>query len=156
MTNKTPSGARKCRKCTKPESRQMAKIFFLLLLLLLFLLLASSKLRDAFTTVFVRNSGILHWAVAPAHWIFFTSTQVHKAFSATITQDCWIRYMVCVHGDGELFGFVLATFTQCLNKCLVSDSSAHTPTEEACEDRLFAVLCELADLMHLLLTKKVT
>ena len=123
-----------------------------------------------------KNSGILHWAVAPAHW-FFTTSKSHKvvqtghsttmaslwchflhfyAWSVTITQVCWIRYTVCVHGDGELFGFVLATFTQCLNNCLVSDSSAHTPTEEACEDRLFAVLCELADFVHLLLPKKVT
>jgi len=39
MTNNTPSGAKKHRESTEPESRQTAKMFFFLLLLPLLLLL---------------------------------------------------------------------------------------------------------------------
>ena len=39
MTKNTPSGAKKHRESTKPESHQTAKMFFFLLLLLLLLLL---------------------------------------------------------------------------------------------------------------------
>ena len=39
MTKNTPSGAKKHRESTEPESHQTAKMFFFLLLLLLLLLL---------------------------------------------------------------------------------------------------------------------
>jgi len=39
MMNSTPSGTKKHRESTEPESRQTAKMFFFLLLLLLLLLL---------------------------------------------------------------------------------------------------------------------
>jgi len=57
MTKNTPSGAKKQRESTEPESRQTAKMFHLLLLLLV------QQLRDSFTMVFVQNSSIFHWAV---------------------------------------------------------------------------------------------
>ena len=63
MMKNTPSGAKKHRKSTKPESRQTAKMFFFVLLLLLLLLLlqmGSSNLHDSFTMVFAQNSSIFH------------------------------------------------------------------------------------------------
>jgi len=58
MMNNMPTGMKKHRKSTKPESHQMAKI--IIIFFFFFFRLDSSKLRDSFKIVFAQNSSILH------------------------------------------------------------------------------------------------
>ena len=57
MTKNTPSGAKKHREGTEPESHQTAKMFSFFFFFFFFRW-ASSNLRDSFTMVFAQNSSI--------------------------------------------------------------------------------------------------
>ena len=62
MTKKTPSGARKYRKGTKPGTRKTGQMFFFLLSSSFFRQ-ASSILRQPLTLVCARNNSIFYGAV---------------------------------------------------------------------------------------------
>ena len=103
MTKNTPSGAKKHRESTEPESHQTAKMIFFFFFFFFFRR-ANSNSRDSFTMVFAQNSSIFHWAVhqpitlsreairtthsrtmaAFATPFFFTCTHVHKSLSNQI------------------------------------------------------------------------
>ena len=70
MTNNTPSGAKKHRESTEPESHQMAKMFFFLSFFFFFSSSSSSSSSDGLVQIrvtlsrwFSQNSSIFHWAV---------------------------------------------------------------------------------------------
>ena len=77
---KTPSGAKKLRESTEPESHQTAKMFFFRR--------ASSNLRDAFSMVFVQNSSIFHWAVHQP--IAFFQVWSHRRRFEPLTEELWL------------------------------------------------------------------
>ena len=88
-----------------------------------------------FRMAFAQNSHILYWAVHQpitfsqlSDAIFFTCTRVHRALSnetQLFTQDRWISNTGGVHGGRERLCHPL--LTQCLDRCLVSDSSTIMP-----------------------------
>ena len=63
MTSKTPSGARKHCKGTKPTTRKMGQTFLFLLLSSSFFRRASWILCEPLTLVYTQNSSILYGAV---------------------------------------------------------------------------------------------
>ena len=124
MMNNTPSGAKKHCESTKPESRQMAKMFFFLLLLLL--QTGWFKFAWLFHMVFAQNSSISTeqctspslfpgfmrrfeplteelWFPLWHHFFFhvYACTQITWQLNVIITQDCWIRNTVGVRGVFE-------------------------------------------------------
>ena len=82
MTNKTPSGARKHRKGTKPTTRKTAKCFsFFFLLSFLFFLLSSDGLAQYCMTPsrwFTHETAAMHNPIA-----FFTTLKSRKALITT-------------------------------------------------------------------------
>ena len=74
-----PSGAKKHRESTEPESRQTAKMFFRR---------ASSNLRDSFTMVFAQNSSIFYCAVHQP--IAFFHVQCHTRRFEPLTEELWL------------------------------------------------------------------
>ena len=60
MTKNTPSGAKKHRESTEPESHQTAKMFSFFFFFFFFFRRASLNSRDSFTMVFAQNSSIFH------------------------------------------------------------------------------------------------
>ena len=66
MTNNTPSGAKKHRESTEPESHQTAKMFFFFF----FFRRASSNLRESFHDGFRTKQQHFSLSSAPAHRLF--------------------------------------------------------------------------------------
>jgi len=119
MTNNTPSGAKKHRESTEPESHQTAKTFFFLLLLQTGWFKFAWLFHDGFRTKqqhFSLSSAPAHRffpglksreAIRTAHWRTMASFRRHfssrvrmrtnhLATKCNITQDCWIRNTVGV------------------------------------------------------------
>jgi len=81
MMKNSPSGAKKHRESTEPESHRTAKMFF-------FFRRASSNLRDSFTMVFAQNSSVFHWAVHQP--IVFFQAWSHTRRFEPLTEELWL------------------------------------------------------------------
>jgi len=92
MTSNTPSGAKKHRESTEPESHQTAKMFSFFFF---FFRWASSNLRDSFTMVFAQNSSIFHWAVHQTIAFF-------QVWSHTVWHEC-INVIGSGRGNSKIF-----------------------------------------------------
>jgi len=75
MTNKTPSGARKHRKITKPRTRKTGQMFFFLLLQ------TSSILHEPLMLVYTRNQHFVQSSAQPHR--LFTTMKSRKALVTT-------------------------------------------------------------------------
>ena len=117
MTYNTPSGTTKHCKSTEPGSHQTAKIFFFpspFLFFFLFFRWAGSKVQYATKTAAFYTEQHVHQLIAfSQHWSLTSGSnrsQKHglicdaifstckHGYKAIITQDCWIRNTVSVHG----------------------------------------------------------
>ena len=87
MMNNTPSGAKMNRESTKPESRQMAKMFSFFFFFVFFRW-ASSNLHDSFYDDFAQNSSIFHWAVHQP--IAFFQVWSHTRRFEPLTEELWL------------------------------------------------------------------
>ena len=138
MTNNTPSGAKKHRESTEPESRQTPKMFFLFFIF--FFRRASSNLLYAFTMVFAQNSSIFHWAVHQP--IAFLHVRSHTRRFEPLTEELWLPlrrhfFFLCTHAHKSLSNKmqlirkiaeleILSVCREYLKPDLVSDSWANT------------------------------
>ena len=87
MANKTPSGARKHRKGTKPTTRKTGQMFFFLLSFFFLLL--------SFLFFLLSSDGLAQYCMTPSRWFthetaamhnpiaFFTTLKSHKALITT-------------------------------------------------------------------------
>jgi len=127
MTNNTPSGTKKHRKSTEPESRQTAKMFFFLLLLIQ---MASSNLHHSFTMVFTQNSSIFHWAVHQP--IAFFHVRSHTRRFEPLTEELWlVRYRQALRNGGYC-GTAAVSQLFSNDECWHGDSTACTTQMFTC------------------------
>ena len=85
------------------------------------------------------------WLQLCRHFFNYACAQSTQQWSVIITQVCWIRNMVRLHRDRELFVWLCQpTLTQCLNRCyrsVILQPILHTLREPVKTN--FLLLCKL-------------